>query len=76
MSSTLTSRKEISLWEKELVNLIVGCRLFKYVMNLFNRSSPCVQRRNMSSMKRHQIRGECEASARAFSSNFPMKRLA
>ena len=32
------------------VNLIVGCRLFKYVMKAFNFSSPCVQRRNISSM--------------------------
>ena len=41
ISTTLTSEKEISDLENELVNLIVGCRLFKYVMNSNNVSSPC-----------------------------------
>ena len=41
ISRTLTSRKEISDLENELVNLIVGCRLFKYMMNSCNLSSPC-----------------------------------
>ena len=41
ISRTLTSRKEISDLENELVNLIVGCMLFKYVMNSCNLSSPC-----------------------------------
>ena len=41
ISRTLTSRKEISDLENELVNLIVGCMLFKYVMNSCNLPSPC-----------------------------------
>ena len=40
ISRTLTSRKGISDLENELVNLIVGCRLFKYVMNSCDLSPP------------------------------------
>ena len=40
ISRTLTSRKGISDLENELVNLIVGCRLFKYVMDSCDLSSP------------------------------------
>ena len=43
LSVGLTQRsvKEISDLENEVVNLIVGCMLFKYVMNSCNLSSPC-----------------------------------
>ena len=42
-------------------DLIVGCRSLRYVMKLLSLSSPCVQRRNISSMyKRHQIRESVE----------------
>ena len=40
ISRTLTSRKGISDLENELVNLIVGCRLFKYVMDSCDLFSP------------------------------------
>ena len=40
ISRTLTSRKGISDLENELVNLIVECRLFKYVMDSCDLSSP------------------------------------
>ena len=62
---------------KGLVNLIVECRSLRYVMKLLSLSSPCVQRRNISSMyKRHQIRGESGAAARVSCSNLPIKRSA
>ena len=62
--------------EVSLVNLMVGWMWLNVVMKSASLSCPCVQIKNISSIKRHHTRGLYGAFSRAVASRDPINRLA
>ena len=71
---TLTSRKEMDVYECEDVHFIEGWRLLRYVMKASTSSSVRAHIMKMSAMKRHQICGWRGARRSASVSNFARNR--
>ena len=53
-SETVTSNKLINVWDHSGRNFIIRCFSFNCFINSFNFSSPCFQRKTMSSMCLHR----------------------
>ena len=68
---TVVSRKLTWVSLMSEVNLILGCMLFRYIMNFSNSSRPCVQIMKMSSINLSHSNGLLGQLLSAFVSTNP-----